>query len=82
MEEAFVYDNMDRLTEVGLNGVHSQVMTYDGYGRMTSKTAGGKSVFSNAVYNLTLKPHALDKVDKVRMGYDRTKCYVGGTYTY
>ena len=55
MEESFFYDTYNRLTEVGLNGVHSQVMTYDGYGRMTSKTAGGQAVFSGAVYNLTSK---------------------------
>ena len=61
MEESFFYDTYNRLTEVGLNGVHSQVMTYDGYGRMTSKTAGGQAVFSGAVYDQTPKPHALDK---------------------
>ena len=61
MEETFVYDSYDRLTEIGLGGVHSGVMTYDPYGCMTSKTADGCVVFSNATYNLTTKPHAIDK---------------------
>ena len=52
---------MDRLTEVGLGGVHSGVMAYDAYGRMTSKTADGRTVFSDAAYNLTDKPHAMDR---------------------
>ena len=33
---------------------------YDGYGRLTAKTADGQAVFSNAVYNTTAKPHAMD----------------------
>ncbi len=61
MEEAFVYDDMDRLTEVSLGGVRTGFSTYDALGRMTAKGAGGQSVFSNAVYDQTSKPHALDK---------------------
>jgi len=44
---------MDRLTEVSLGGVRTGFSTYDALGRMTAKGAGGRSVFSNPVYNLT-----------------------------
>jgi RHS repeat-associated protein len=60
MEERFGYDEMNRLTGVWLGSAQTGASAYDGYGRMTSKTAGGQPVFSNAVFNTTAKPHALD----------------------
>ena len=61
MEERFFYDSYDRLTEVRLDGVCTGTTVYDTYGRMTSKTAGSQPVFSGAVYDVTSKPHAMDK---------------------
>ena len=59
MEERFGYDEMNRLTGVWLGSAQTGASAYDGYGRMTAKTAGGQPVFSDAVYNTTAKPHAL-----------------------
>ena len=61
MEESFTYDDMNRLTGVRLGTTPMGAMVYDDYGRMTAKTADGCAVFSNATYNLTSKPHAIDK---------------------
>ena len=61
MEETFTYDDMDRLTGVCLGTAPTGAMAYDGYGRMTSKTAGGNPVFSGAVFGAASKPHALDR---------------------
>ena len=61
MEETFEYDYHDRLTDVWLGGVRTGTSAYDAYGRMRSKTSGGQPVFSNAVYDATSKPHAMDK---------------------
>ena len=60
LEETFFYDPQNRLTEVWIGASQTGSSAYDGYGRMTSKTAGGQPVFSNAVYNTTAKPHAMD----------------------
>ena len=60
LEETFHYDPQNRLTEVWIGASQTGSSAYDGYGRMTSKTAGGQPVFSNAVYNTTAKPHAMD----------------------
>ena len=60
LEETFDYDNQNRLTEVRLVTTLTGAMSYDSYGRMTAKTADGQTVFSNAVYSTTSKPHALD----------------------
>ena len=64
MEETFTYDDMDRLTGVSLGTAPSGAMAYDGYGRMTSKTAGGNPVFSNAVFDADSKLHAMDQNEK------------------
>ena len=61
MEETFTYDDMDRMTGVRLGTTPTGAMVYDGYGRMTSKTAGGNPVFSDAVFGAASKPHALDR---------------------
>ena len=72
MEETFTYDGMNRLTGVTLKRPSGQDLvcsvTYDALGRMTSRQAvtaenGAPqvtSVFSDAVYNTTAKPHAMD----------------------
>ena len=59
LEETFTYDSQNRLTGVWLGASQTGSSAYDGYGRMTAKTAGGQPVFSNAVYNTTAKPHAI-----------------------
>lgn len=72
MGESFTYDDMDRLTGITLKRPSGQDLhcsvTYDALGRMTSRQAvtaenGAPqvtSVFSDAVYNTTAKPHAMD----------------------
>ena len=72
MEETFTYDGMNRLTGVTLKRPSGRdlvcAVTYDALGRMTSRQAvtaenGAPqvtSVFSDAVYNTTAKPHAMD----------------------
>ena len=54
---------MNRLTGVRLGTVQIGTSAYDGYGRMTAKTADGQAVFSNAVYSTTAKPHAMDAAE-------------------
>ena len=63
MKETFTYDLQNRLTEVRLGSVQTGTSAYDGYGRMTAKTAAGQAVFSNAVYSTTAKPHAMDAAE-------------------
>ena len=65
MEETFTYDDMNRLTGVWLGSVQKGTSAYDCYGRMTAKTADGQAVFSNAVYSMTAKPHAMDAAESV-----------------
>ena len=60
LEETFGYDSQNRLTGVWLNLTQTGSSAYDSYGRMTAKTADGQPVFSNAVFNTTAKPHAMD----------------------
>ncbi len=60
LQETFGYDLQNRLTEVRLGTTPTGASSYDSYGRMTSKTAGGQAVFSSAVYSTTAKPHAMD----------------------
>ena len=38
-------------------------MDYDPYGRMTGKIIDNLRVFSDAIYNTTPKPHAIDQAD-------------------
>ena len=59
-EKTFTYDSQNRLTGVWLGAAQTGASAYDGYGRMTAKTADGQPVFSNAVFNTTAKPHAMD----------------------
>jgi len=61
MEERFGYDHLNRLTQIWLGNTQTGVTVYDSYGRMVSKASDGQSLFSNAVYNLTTKPHAIDR---------------------
>lgn len=67
MTEGFKYDQLNRLTEIylnpELNPEPTGVMSYDDFGRMTSKTADGQLVFTRTVYDETSKPHALDRAD-------------------
>ena len=72
LKETFTYDDMNRLTGITLKRPSGQDLycsaTYDALGRMTSRQAvtaenGAPqvtSVFSDAVYNTTAKPHAMD----------------------
>ena len=60
LEETFGYDSQDRLTGVWLNLTQTGTSAYDSYGRMTAKTTNGQAVFSNATFNATTKPHAMD----------------------
>ena len=61
--ETFTYDRLNRLKNVTLNGVQMGQTLFDNYGRITSKTADGQAVFSNAVYSTTAKPHAMDAAE-------------------
>ena len=65
MEEGFLYDNLNRLETITLNGVESS-MVYDPYGRLLSKQADGLTVFAGARYETydqsgNLKPHAISE---------------------
>lgn len=60
MMDAFTYDNQNRLTEVWLDTTQTGSSAYDGYGRMTAKTANGQLVFYDAEFSTTAKPHAMD----------------------
>ena len=57
--ESFTYDKLNRLTAATLNGAATGAMDYDAYGRILSKTEGGRTVFSDAVYYDVDKPHAV-----------------------
>ena len=60
LNESFTYDNLNRLTDIELNGVQTGMMTYDNYGRMTSKTMDGQLVFQGASFDGPEgKPHAI-----------------------
>lgn len=63
MEEHFTYDHLNRLTGIWLNNQRTGWMDYDPYGRMTDKTTDNTLAFSDAVYNATAKPHAIDQAD-------------------
>ena len=67
MNESFLYDDWNRLTDINLSNqnttVHSGI-SYDCLGRMSSKQMDGNLVFSDAQYNTrdecgNLKPHAI-----------------------
>ncbi len=59
LEETFTYDNQNRLTEVWLGTTKTGEFVYDGYGRITAKTADGQVLFFQAEYNTIDKPHAM-----------------------
>ncbi len=64
LREIFGYDELDRLTDIWLNGVPTGHMAYDALGRMTDKRADGHDVFSSAQHDYTgpdgqLRPHAI-----------------------
>ena len=60
LNESFRYDNLNRLTDIELNGSQTGLMTYDNYGRMTSKTMDGQLVFQGASFDGPEgKPHAI-----------------------
>ncbi len=63
LEERFTYDHLNRLTGIWLNNSRTGWMDYDPYGRMTGKIIDNLRVFSDAVYNTTPKPHAIDQAD-------------------
>lgn len=63
LEESFTYDHLNRLTGIWLNNSRTGWMDYDPYGRMTRKTIDNARVFSDAVYDETTKPHAMDRAD-------------------
>ena len=63
LEETFSYDHLNRLTGIWLGNTETGRMNYDAYGRMEHKMVDGQLVFTNAVYNETTKPHAIDHAD-------------------
>ncbi|MCQ2303222.1 MAG: hypothetical protein MJZ94_11450 [Bacteroidales bacterium] len=58
MTETFLYDNLDRLTDISLNDMNSHI-NYDAYGRILSKQVDGQTVFSDAQFDPEEKPHAM-----------------------
>ena len=62
LEETFLYDKMNRLTDIYLGNTHSQIV-YDPLGRMTGKQADGSTVFAaanfQAVAGQPARPHAM-----------------------
>lgn len=77
LEETFTYDHLNRLTEIWLGTTKTGWIDYDAYGRMTRKVADNHPVFSNAVYDETTKPHAIDRADT----YDGVFTEQSVTYT-
>lgn len=63
LEESFTYDHLNRLTGIWLNNSRTGWMDYDSYGCMTRKVMDNLLVFSDAVYNETTKPHAIDRAE-------------------
>ena len=63
LQETFTYDHLNRLTGIWLGDTETGRMDYDAYGRMEHKTADGRLVFTNAVYDETTRPHAIDRAD-------------------
>ena len=62
LKETFLYDNLDRLTDIFKDNLHSQIV-YDAYGRILSKQVDGQTVFSNAQFDPEEKPHAMRSAD-------------------
>ena len=64
LREIFGYDELDRLTDIRLNGNLTGHMSYDALGRMTDKHANGSMVFASAQHDYVgpdgqLRPHAV-----------------------
>ena len=65
LEEHFEYDHLNRLKMIKRGILTTGVMDYDPYGRMTKKVSDNVTIFSNAKYDLTSKPHAIDQAEAV-----------------
>ncbi len=62
LKEEFWYDQLNRLTDIKLNGQPTGGQTYDpdGLGNITAKTDNGQQVYSNAQYGEgSHGPHAI-----------------------
>ena len=62
LKEEFWYDDLNRLTDIKLNGQTTGGQTYDnsGLGNITAKTANGQQIYSNAEYGEgNHGPHAI-----------------------
>ncbi len=62
LKEEFQYDHLNRLTDIKLNGQTTGGHNYDpeGLGNITSKTANGQQIYSNAEYGAgNHGPHAI-----------------------
>lgn len=60
MGESFLYDKLNRLETICTNGVISK-MEYDPHGRILSKQADGRDVFTDAKY-ATIDANGLPKL--------------------
>lgn len=65
LEEHFEYDHLNRLKTIKRGFMTSGIMEYDAYGRMTKKVSDNVTIFSNARYDLTSKPHAIDQAEAI-----------------
>ena len=63
--ESFEYDHLNRLKIIKRGSLTTGMMDYDPYGRMTGKVSDNTPIFSDARYNLTSKPHAIDEASCV-----------------
>ena len=83
LEETFLYDNMNRLTDIYLGNTHSQIV-YDPLGRMTDKEADGQTVFANADFTAPpgqpTRPHAMTGAETTEYAFpaaDQSIVYTG-----
>lgn len=82
--ETFIYDDLNRLKSITLNGTVVSDMEYDALGRIIEKEADGQTVFSNAQYNTydylnNLKPHAISSATTTNNSFFQTDLKI--TYT-
>ena len=61
LTESFEYDHLNRLKEIKRGSLTTGVMDYDPYGRIKGKVSDNTPIFSDAQYDLTSKPHAIDE---------------------
>lgn len=82
LEETFLYDKMNRLTDIYLGETHSHI-EYDPLGRMTDKQADGQTVFRHAGFAATpgqpARPHAMKNAETIEGVFPATSQTV--TYT-